>query len=112
MKNTPKHMNADDVEILAYHSLRGTPLLSNRNIDCFVQGYKACNDVLVLNFGQFLEKEGAYYKDGYISKRHEICGYSGQPITQKHLEEFEAAKKVGDLLLEAAKLIKKYNILN
>lgn len=112
MKNDPKHMNADDVEILAYHTLRGTPLLSNRNIDCFIQGYKACNDVLVHSFGQFLEREGEYYKDGYIQKRKEVCGYSGQPITEKHLAEFDAAKKVGELLLQAAKLIKQHNILN
>lgn len=112
MKNTPKHMNSEDVALLAFSFLRGTPHLSNRNVDCFIEGYKACNDVLVHNFAKFLEQEGHYYRDQYRESRVESCGYSGQPITKKHQEEFKAAKEVGELLLKAAELVKQHNILN
>lgn len=112
MKNTPKHMTAEDVAMLAFLHLRGTRNLSNRNVDCFVQGYKACNDVLTLDFGKFLEKEGHYYLEQYADRRRESCAYSGQPLTRKHREEFVAAEQLGTLLLKAAELIKQHNILN
>ncbi len=112
MKNTPKHMNDEELSILAFLMLRGTPRLSNRNIGCFIQGYKACNDVLVLDFAKFLEREGHYYLEQYADRRRESCSYSGQPLTRKHRGEFVAAEQLGTLLLKAAELIKQYNILN
>lgn len=105
-------MNEEEMSILAFLQLRGTPRLSSRNVDCFMQGYKACNDVLVHNFDKFLEREGRYYQSEYIESRKESCAYSGQPITRKHQEEFAAAEQLGSLLLKAAELIKKHNILN
>ncbi len=112
MKNTPKHMNEEELSVLAFLLLRGTPRLSNRNIECFMQGYKACNDVLVHNFAKFLEQEGHYYLEQYADLRRESCAYSGQPLTRKHREEFVAAEHLGTLLLKAAELIKQNNILN
>lgn len=112
MKNEPKRMNAEEVAILAFMNLRGTKNLSNRNVDCFMQGYKACNDVLVHNFAGFLKREGEYYLNEYADRRRESCGYSGQPITRKHREEFVAAEQLGSLLLKAAELVKQHNILN
>lgn len=112
MKNTPKHMNAEEVATLAFFHLRGTKMLSNRNVDCFIAGYKACNDVLVHKFADFLQREGEYYLTEYADKRREACGYSGQPLTRKHREEFVAAEQLGSLLQKAAELIKKHNILN
>ena len=105
-------MNEEELSILAFLHLRGTPRLSTRNVDCFVQGYKACNDVLTQNFGKFLEREGHYYQSEYIERRKEVCAYSGQPLTRKHREEFVAAEQLGSLLLKAAELIKEHNILN
>lgn len=113
MKNTPKHMNEEDVAVLGFHILRGRKtMLSNRNVDCFIEGYKACNDELVLRFADFLKREGNYYLNEYKDKRKESCAYSGQPLTRKHTEEFVAAEQLGTLLLKAAELVKKYNILN
>lgn len=112
MKNTPKHMNSEDVAVLAFHHLRATRNLSNRNVDCFIEGYKACNDPLVHDFAKFLEREGNYYLKEYADRRRESCGYSGQPLTRKHTEEFVAAEQLGTLLLKAAKLIREYKILN
>lgn len=112
MKNTPKHMNSEDVAVLAFHHLRGTRNLSNRNVYCFIEGYKACNDPLVHDFAKFLEREGHYYQEEYANRRRESCGYAGQPLTRKHTEEFVSAEQLGTLLLKAAKLIREYKILN
>lgn len=111
MKNTPKHMNAEELAVLAFLILRGTPRLSNINVDCFMEGYEACNNVLVHKFGDFLLSEAEYYSSEYEAKRREACGYSGQPITTKHDEEFVAAKRVASLLKQAGEIIKQYNLL-
>ena len=46
VKNTPLDMNADDVALLAMSRLRGSGRLSDKNVDCFVDGYKACQAAL------------------------------------------------------------------
>lgn len=45
-KNTPFAMDADGVTMLAMAQLHGTGKLNDKNVDCFVQGYKACIDAL------------------------------------------------------------------
>lgn len=105
-------MNAEEVATLAFFHLRGRKMLSNRNVDCFIDGYKACNDVLVHKFADFLQREGEYYLTQYADNRRESCSYSGQPLTRKHTEEFVAAEQVGTLLKKAAELIRQYKILS
>jgi hypothetical protein len=69
-------------------------------------------DYFANEFADFLIQEGNYYQSEYQDRRSTSCAYSGQPITQKHLAEFEAAKEVGSLLLKAAEIIKQFHILN
>lgn len=45
-KNAPFDMDADDVAMLAMARLRGSGKLNDKNVDCFIQGYKACSDAL------------------------------------------------------------------
>lgn len=104
-------MSEEDIAILAFLSLKGTPKLSNRNIECFIQGYRSCNNALVHKFGEVLRREGEYYLHRYKEKRIEALGYSGMYIESKHFEEFKAAEKLGELLLEASKLIQDNSIL-
>ena len=47
-KNTPFEMDDEDVAMLAMATLRGTGKLNDKNVDCFVQGYKACLDALCI----------------------------------------------------------------
>lgn len=49
VKNTPLAMDADDVTMLAMAHLRGSGKLNDKNVDCFIQGYKACTDALAID---------------------------------------------------------------
>lgn len=48
VKNTPLAMDADDVALLAMAQLRGGGKLNDKNVDCFIQGYKSCSDALTI----------------------------------------------------------------
>lgn len=48
VKNTPLAMDADDVALLAMAQLRGSGKLNDKNVDCFIQGYKSCSDALTI----------------------------------------------------------------
>lgn len=48
VKNTPLTMDADDVALLAMAQLRGSGKLNDKNVDCFIQGYKSCSDALTI----------------------------------------------------------------
>ena len=48
VKNTPLAMDADDVTLLAMANLRGSGKLNDKNVDCFIQGYKTCSDALTI----------------------------------------------------------------
>lgn len=48
VKNTPLAMDADDVALLAMAQLRGSGKLNDKNVDCFIQGYKICSDALTI----------------------------------------------------------------
>lgn len=46
VKNTPLAMDADDVAMLAMAHLRGSGKLNDKNVDCFILGYKTCTEAL------------------------------------------------------------------
>lgn len=48
VKNLPLDMNADEVALLAMSRLRGSGRLSDKNVDCFIDGYKACQEALYM----------------------------------------------------------------
>lgn len=99
----PRHIKSEELEVLALRWARGQPrrVLNNINVDCFIAGFKAAQEVLYHKFGEFLLEEAHYYKEEYSRKRIDSCGYSGIPLTPHHSEEFKAAEEVGDLLERA-----------
>lgn len=49
-KNAPFDMDADDLAMLAMARLRGSGKLNDKNVDCFIQGYKACMGALYIPY--------------------------------------------------------------
>ena len=78
-KNTPFDMDADDVAMLAMSHLRGSGKLNDKNVDCFIEGYKTCMQAL------------------YMPKRL-------IPILQYHYKEFSKVEEDIDLNIGYADL--------
>lgn len=110
----PRHITEEELEVLALRWARSQTrrILNNVNVDCFIAGFNASNEVLRHHFGKFLLEEASYYKEEYRRNRIESCGYSGIPLTTSHTEEFKAAKEVGELLEKAARKIIDSNLLH
>lgn len=105
-------MSEEDVEILALRWARGQRCLSNRNVNCFVAGLEMARQWLINNLSEFLQDEGQYLLNEYREKRISDLGYSGIPLSEKHRKEFNGAKEVGDLLIEASRIMKENKVLN
>ena len=110
MKN-PRRLAKEDMELIALRWARHRNYLNNRNVNCFIAGLELAHQWLVDNLAQFLEDEGRFYHKDYVSKRISDLGYSGIPLNPEHSREFGAAEKVGELLTEAARIMKKNKVL-
>lgn len=110
MKN-PRHLTKEDIELIALRWARYRNYLNNRNVNCFIAGLELAHQWLVDNLAQFLEEEGRFYLKDYAPQRISDLGYSGIPLNLEHSREFGAAEKVGELLTEAARVMKDNKIL-
>ena len=79
-----KSKSKEEVEVIAFHAMRNTTLLSNRNVDCFVAGWQAADR----DFWQQLNSQKAQEFKDYLQqmiteceekhkKLEEDLGYSG-----------------------------------
>lgn len=109
-KNLRK-MSDEDIEIIALRFAKEKYLLTNRNVNCFIDGLKMARQWLIENLPQFLEEEGLFMQNEYSRSRINALANSGCPVMSTHHIEFEAAKEVGALLLEASRLMTDYNVL-
>ena len=89
-KNTPFAMDADDVTMLAMAKLHGTGKLNDKNVDCFVQGYKACIDALT-NVNKILPLL-KFHHDKLSKVRQEIEDYIGYADLRRGFDEDEKKK--------------------
>lgn len=88
--NTPFAMDADDVTMLAMARLHGTGKLNDKNVDCFVQGYKACIDALT-NVNMIVHLLKYHHKE--LSKvRQNIEDYIGYADLRRGINEDEKKK--------------------
>lgn len=101
VKNTPLAMDADDVALLAMARLRGSGKLNDKNVDCFIQGYKTCTEALYMvaklipilkyHHKQFSEVEkGIADYIGYADLRR---GYNAE-----ERDRIERAEKIADAM--------------
>ena len=89
-KNTPFAMDADDVLMLAMAMLHGTGRLNDKNVDCFVQGYKSCIDAFS-NIDKIVPLLKYHYKK--LSKvRKDIEDYIGYADLRRGFDEDEKKK--------------------
>ena len=102
VKNTPLDMNADDVTLLAMAKLRGSGKLNDKNVDCFIQGYKSCSDALTIESNLIPVLK---YHHKYFSKVEENIdlriGYAD--LRRGHTEEESARIKQAKTITEALK---------
>lgn len=82
-KNAPFDMDADDIAMLAMSHLRGSGKLNDKNVDCFIEGYKTCIKAL------------------YMPKRL-------IPILQYHYKQFSEVKQTIDDYIGYADLRRGY----
>lgn len=100
MKNNPRRITGEDLELMALRWARSQSgrILNNINVDCFIAGFKEAHDMLHYHFAEFLIAEGKYYQKEYIAKREETLGYCGSPIRDTHIKEFKNAREFGEEL--------------
>ena len=85
-KNTPFDMDADDVAMLAMAVLRGSGRLNDKNVDCFIEGYKTCMQALYMPTRLIPVLQ--YHLDEYSKTRENIdlaIGYAD--LRRGHTEE-------------------------
>ena len=89
-KNTPFEMDADDVAMLAMATLHGSGKLNDKNVDCFISGYKSCLDALT-NVNKIVPLLKHHHKQ--LSKvRQDIEDYIGYADLRRGLNEDEKTK--------------------
>lgn len=101
VKNTPLAMDADDVALLAMARLRGSGKLNDKNVDCFIQGYKTCTEALFMvtklipilkyHHKQFSEVEKGIAD--YIGNADLRRGYNAE-----ERDRIERAEKIADAM--------------
>lgn len=95
-KNTPFDMDADDVAMLAMLRLRGSGRLNDKNVDCFIEGYKTCMQALYMPTRLIPVLQ--YHLNEYSKTRENIdlaIGYADlrRGILRKKLQESSMPKK-------------------
>ncbi len=110
-KNLRK-LTDEEIEIIALRWAKEKFHLTNRNVCCFASGLEIARNWLVENLSEFLQEEGLFMQNEYFRRRFEALRRSGIPLTPEHHKEFEAAKKVGELLIEASRIMKENKVLS
>lgn len=109
-KNLRK-MTDEEIEIIALRWAKEKYHLTNRNVSCFAAGLEIARQWLVDNLSDFLQEEGLFMLNEYSRSRMVALVKSGIPLTAEHHTEFEAAKVVGGLLIEASRIMKENKVL-
>lgn len=94
-KNTPFDMDADDVAMLAMAMIRGSGRLNDKNVDCFIEGYKTCMQALCVP--KLLIPVLQYHLNEYSKTRENIdlaIGYAD--LRRGHTEEETARIKYAE----------------
>lgn len=106
-----RHLSDEDIEIIALRWAKEKYYLTNRNVCCFIAGLEMARNWLVDNLCLFLQEEGLSMMNEYARNRINALSKSGTPLTPGHYTEFESAKQVGELLIEASRLMKENKVL-
>ncbi len=102
VKNTPLAMNADEIALFAMSRLRGSGRLSDKNVDCFIDGYKACTEAL--QNPQKLIPALQYHLDKFSKVRQDIDDYIGYAdLRRGHTEEETERIRYAEEIAEAIK---------
>lgn len=102
VKNTPLAMNGDEVALLAMSRLRGSGRLSDKNVDCFIDGYKACQDAL--QNPQKLIPILQHHLGKFSKVRQDIDDYIGYAdLRRGHTDEETEKIKYAEEIAEAIK---------
>lgn len=84
-------MDADDVAMLAMAMLRGSGRLNDKNVDCFIEGYKACMQALYVP--KLLIPVLQYHLNEYPKTRENIDLAIGYADLRRGYTEEEAARE-------------------
>lgn len=106
-----RRLTDEDIEILALRWSRDKRYLTNRNVNCFIAGIEMARQWIIDNLSEFLMEEGLIMQNEYAKIRIASLGCSGIPLNEKHHSEFEAAREVGSMLVEASRIMKENNVL-
>lgn len=106
-----RRLSEDDVEIIALRWARDNHHLTTRNVNCFIAGFEVARQWLISHFAELLQDEGLYYQNDYSWQRISDLGNAGVPLSPDHNREFVAAQEVGELLIEASRLMSKNKVL-
>lgn len=109
-KNLRK-LTDEEIEIIALRWAKEKYHLTNRNVGCFAAGLEMARQWLVDNLSDFLQEEGLFMMNEYARSRIKALSKSCTPLNPSHYTEFESAKQVGELLLEASRIIKENKVL-
>lgn len=109
----PRRITDEQIDLMALRWARAQAgrYLNNINIDCFVAGFKACQEAVKFEFGNLLMEEGQYYQHQYAKDRMESIANSGSPLTNTHSKEFDQAEQFGSELEKLGRDYKFYCIL-
>lgn len=106
-----RQMSDEEIEIVALRWARDRQFLTNRNVNCFIAGLEMARQWLRDNLSEFLQDEGLFMCHGYAAQRIESLRKSGTPLNESHGVEFEAADRVGELLIEASRIMRENKVL-
>ncbi len=106
-----RRLSDEDIEIIALRWAKEKYHLTNRNVSCFIAGLEMARQWLVDNLSLFLQEEGLFMINEYSRSRINALSKSGTPLNPSHYTEFESARQVGELLLEASRIMNDNKVL-
>ncbi len=106
-----RHLSDEDIEIIALRWVKEKYYLTNRNVSCFIAGLEMARQWLVEDLCGFLQEEGLFMMNEYVRSRINALSKSGTPLNPSHYIEFDSAKQVGELLVEASRIMKENKVL-
>lgn len=111
LEKNPRRMSVEDVEILALRWMKDKAYLNNRNVACFIEGFEVARRYLISHFAEMLQDEGLHYMHEYASERVSDLCKAGIPLTPAHNREMLSAQEIGELLIEASRIINQNRVL-
>lgn len=107
-KNTPFDMDADDVAMLAMLRLRGSGRLNDKNVDCFIEGYKTCMQALYMPTRLIPVLQ--YHLNEYSKTRENIelaivCSDLRRGYTEEEAARIKFAEKITPVLKSLIELL-------